>query len=571
MKKIVLWFIALTLPFISFAQGEREFGDAPEGVIAYPSTGLIGAFPTCMGVGPGGFILHNNFGAFFLSFDFEMDGNAGLCPVFAPYDLDECFGDGDAGLMFPEPYTIVNNIVQPCPGFSGTSLAQPCQTVVWGQMVDINVSNFMPSLTTGWVNVLIDWNQNGIWGDVDTCPSGPCPEHVLMNHPVINGFSGPLSVTGPPPFLAGPDPGFYWARFSITELQVQPNWDGQGTFEDGESEDYLLYIGDFDFGDAPEGAIAYPASGITGNFPTCMNVGNPGTYVKHAAGGTYFGPLADLEPEGNQGLCPTFNPTMYDSDECFNDNDAGLIAPSSYTITGAVGQEVVAPCTGQGTPLDTVCKMAQWGSDIDITVTGTGYINVLIDWNQDGQWTLDTTTKCNGVVVPENVLVDFPVSNLMGAALSSLFPPPFLVGPDDGFVWARFTITPVTLGPSWTGSGAFTDGETEDYLLEISDDATMINLIRPDVMIPLRVSPNPVKDRMTIDYSLREDCRISIDLISPEGRTMLNLEQGDKRKGAHQVTVDLNTFTDQISSGFFLVRLSACGRPAAYQKIVIAR
>jgi len=33
-----------------------EFGDAPEGVIAYPATGVIGQFPTCKTVGPAGYI-----------------------------------------------------------------------------------------------------------------------------------------------------------------------------------------------------------------------------------------------------------------------------------------------------------------------------------------------------------------------------------------------------------------------------------------------------------------------------------------------------------------------------------
>ena len=62
-------------------------------------SGVIGRFPTCMNVGPAAFIQHTNFGAWLgPAFDFEPDGNAGLCPMFAPYDADECFADGDAGL-----------------------------------------------------------------------------------------------------------------------------------------------------------------------------------------------------------------------------------------------------------------------------------------------------------------------------------------------------------------------------------------------------------------------------------------------------------------------------------------
>lgn len=572
MKIFTLFCIAFLVPVCSFSQQDyREFGDAPEGAIAYPSTGIIGLFPTCMTVGPNGFVIHNNFGAFFVGFDLEVDGNAGLCPMFAPYDNDECFGDGDAGLMFPEPYTIISNIVTPCPGFNGTSMGATCQSMIWGNNVDINVTNFMPNQAMGFVNVIVDWNQNGNWGDILVCPAGACPEHVLVNHPVMNGYSGPLSLTGPPPFLSGPNPGFYWARFTISEMPVQVNWNGEGNFEDGESEDYLIYIGDFDYGDAPEGAIAYPASGTIGQYPTCVSAGAVGSYIQHALGASWFGPMVDLENEGNQGVCPVFTPNAYDKDECFQDNDAGLLMPAAYTITGAAGQEMVAPCTGNAYPLDTVCKMANWGSEIDIQVTGTGYVNLLIDWNQDGQWALDTTQKCNGTVVPEHVLVDFPVTAAAGAPLSSFSPPAFLVGPDDGFVWARFSITPVMTGPNWSGAGTFTDGETEDYLFEIATDFSSINLIDPEVITPLRVIPNPVKEKMTIEFSLYEQGPVSIDLLDPQGRILANLVNEFMSKGSHQVTVDPDMILNKTSSGFFFVRLTAKGKPAAYSKVVIVR
>ena len=572
MKKQILLLWLFLSPLIAFSQVVMEFGDAPEGVIAYPPTGMMGSFPTCINVGPAGFVMHNNFGAFFLAFDFEPDGNAGICPAFAPYDLDECFGDGDAGLIMPDAYTIVNNVIVLCPQSAGVSLDSTCTLMYWGSDIDIQVTNFMPSQWTGFVNVLIDWNQNGVWGDVLTCPSGPCPEHVLVNHPVMNGFTGPLSLTGPPPFLSGPMIGFFWARFSITEQPVPQNWLGYGTFEDGESEDYLLYMGHYDYGDAPEGSVAYPAAGTLGNFPTCMNVGSTiNSYISHAAGNSWFGPVVDQETEGNQGFCPAFTPNQYDRDECFADNDAGLIIPGAYTIIGPAGQEVVAPCGTGATPMDTVCKYAQWGTDVDIIVNGTGYVNVLMDWNQDGNWWTDTTVKCNGVVVPENVLVDFFVQGATGVPLSSLFPPAFLVGPNDGYVWTRFTITPVMLGPSWTGTGTYSDGETEDYLLEIADDATSINLIQPNVRTPLKVTPNPVKDQFNIEYALASEGMVLLELIGPEGRILDVLDQGLKAQGTHHVSVDAAALPYKLNSGFFFIRLTVNEKPAVFEKVVVAR
>ena len=64
--------------------GPGDWGDAPEGVDAYPSLGVVGQFPTCFG-GPSGFIWHGNPGVPADMFwgpnvDDEIDGNAGLCP-----------------------------------------------------------------------------------------------------------------------------------------------------------------------------------------------------------------------------------------------------------------------------------------------------------------------------------------------------------------------------------------------------------------------------------------------------------------------------------------------------------
>ena len=233
---------------------EREYGDAPEGVnaLAYPSMGVVGNFPTCKTIGPAGYIEHNNFGAFFgPTFDFEADGNAGLCPsgtCFPPYDQDECFQDGDAGLLVPEAYTIdaALNVVT-CSGNPGTALGGTCGTATWGANIDIHVTNNMPSNTIGYVNVLVDWDQNGSWGGSSSCPSGAVPEHVLVDFPIPNPYSGPLSglMAAGTGFTIGPNSGYVWIRFSITERPVAAAgmaWDGSGIFEDGETEDYLLEV-----------------------------------------------------------------------------------------------------------------------------------------------------------------------------------------------------------------------------------------------------------------------------------------------------------------------------------------
>jgi len=228
--------------------GGLEFGDAPEGALAYPATGVAGAFPTCMSVTTAGWIQHDNFGAWFgPGFDFETDGNAGLCPGFAPYNSDECFEDGDAGLILPEPYTIQAGVVAPCGNATGTPLGSPCAWAQWGSDIDILIHNWMPNhepYVQAYVNVLIDWNQDGQWQNDPgtTCYGIMTPEHVLVDFVIPPQYDGTLSALGPPSFQIGPNEGYVWARFSITERPVGSDWNGEGTFEDGETEDYLLRV-----------------------------------------------------------------------------------------------------------------------------------------------------------------------------------------------------------------------------------------------------------------------------------------------------------------------------------------
>jgi hypothetical protein len=257
-------------------EGDMDFGDAPEGsnAIAYPSLGVAGQFPTCKTIGPATWIQHTNFGAFFGPMvDFELDGNAGFCPsatCFPPYDQDECFQDGDAGLMFPDSFTIDNALnVVTCSAAGGSSLGSTCATAVWGVDIDIDVTNNMPNDANGFVNVVADWDRSGNWGGIAT---GACnaPEYILDDFLVPNGYSGPLSalMAAGASFTIGPNAGYVWVRFSITETEVTPglppaDWDGSGSFEDGETEDYLLKV---DPSPDPEVLIKFqqlPLSGLT--------------------------------------------------------------------------------------------------------------------------------------------------------------------------------------------------------------------------------------------------------------------------------------------------------------------
>ncbi|HNS19450.1 MAG TPA: LamG domain-containing protein [Sedimentisphaerales bacterium] len=235
---------------------------------------------------------------------------------------------------------------------------------------------------------------------------------------------------------------------------------------------------DYDFGDAPEGVIAYPDKGVVGMFPTCVGVG-PASWIQHASrGAMYFGAKVDLEADGNGGHCPTFSPNQYNMDETISTaGDAGLTKPRAYTITGPAGSQAVTPLSTIGLQsLGNACTIAMWGTNIDIRVHNTSsegkvaYVNVLFDWNHDGVWA--GSTRCSGVDVPEHTVVNFPVPYGYSGLLSGLSPSSFKIGPVDGYVWVRFSITDVPVAKDWNGDGVFNDGETEDYLLYVQEALT---------------------------------------------------------------------------------------------------
>ena len=85
--------IGFVAPLPAAAQ-EGDWGDAPEGSVAYPFLGgVLGRFPTCQNVLINGFIRHGPTPPLWAYFgpmeDYEGEGNAGQCPLFTPPDLDE--------------------------------------------------------------------------------------------------------------------------------------------------------------------------------------------------------------------------------------------------------------------------------------------------------------------------------------------------------------------------------------------------------------------------------------------------------------------------------------------------
>ncbi|MCD4796729.1 MAG: hypothetical protein K8R49_06115 [Candidatus Cloacimonetes bacterium] len=348
--------------------------------------------------------------------DLETDGNAGACPggCFPSYDLDECFLDGDAGLINPDSYTIdATGAVIPCPGATaGSSLGIICNNATWGVDIDINVTNNMP--VDGYINVLFDWNQDGQWyNDMTTkCAGIVVHEYVVLDLGIPAGYSGTLSGLLPlgSTFQIGPNAGYVWVRFSITDVMIGLNdWDGSGVFEDGETEDYLLFIEEepeeLDFGDAPDP-----------NYPTLL-VNNGAGHILD--GITYLGAQVDAEPDG----LPDPNALGDDNNNLDDEDGVLFVCP---LIPGEQGAVYVQAST-------------------------SGLLNAWLDFDGNNSWD-----------VSEQIFTD---RSLIAGWNSLNFPVPTTAVP--GVTFARFRFD---TGGGLGVTGIANNGEVEDYQVEIEED-----------------------------------------------------------------------------------------------------
>ena len=244
-----------------------------------------------------------------------------------------------------------------------------------------------------------------------------------------------------------------------------------------------------DFGDAPEGILAY--TGVMGHFPTCLAAGPPGTLnVVCSPGGLPPGPTGFVRHQhvatssqywlgcGTVGLPPSG--IDGEGDGKVNDNGGAL---------SACAPGLVVDCTEAAFGLTFGQDDCTGGSDAGLTATPTFFtctptgltfntyncspierqviVNVLIDWNHDGDW--NDEVQCGpALCVPEWVVQNRPFFLMPGCGSVNI--PPFMTGGSPGPAWMRITIsdTQVPTDFTWNGSASIAgqsllNGETEDY------------------------------------------------------------------------------------------------------------
>jgi len=278
---------------------------------------------------------------------------------------------------------------------------------------------------------------------------------VLVDFVIPPQYDGTLSALGPPPFLIGLNAGPVWVRFSITDVPVNTtDWDGSGSFEDGETEDYLLLVDAgamHDLGDAPDSSnsfgaamTAYPPGGppgIAANYPTVYQTGSPpyGPIHWQPTAIAFLGNAVTLENEADIG--PDQDPTnniIPAADQPDNDGaDDGLLLPLVFPH----------------------CFPAQF--NYVVTVVGPMaaplYVNAWCDWNRDGDW--DDIMPCplgpadEWAVQNEMVIVAGPGSYTFTSLPFLPWHPSMPTDPQP--LWMRITLSE----QQWPPTGAIAGGE----------------------------------------------------------------------------------------------------------------
>jgi len=401
-----------------------------------------------------------------------------------------------------------------------------------------------------------------------------------------------------------------WLRISLTQGPVPEDypWNGSaatpnGYFLNGETEDYPVTIECphdpchetyRDFGDAPEGLAAY-SSGIFGHFPTCI-FGTPrGTqelecepalstppgetgYVEHVSSPNdqfHFwlgcgGPLlptlgvddeADGKvnlggPAGTSSFCntgvlvdcvePPFVGMSFGQDECYGDADAGLASPPELPACDSVS-----------------VKFKAYNCEAEREV----FLNILCDWNGDGDWNDILLCASIGRCAPEWAVKN--VAIILPPGCSNQTSPRFRVGPKPGEGWLRITLTPSPVPDDfpWAGSaglagGLFRGGETEDYPAAITPSLVGVgDRPLPQGLSLATVSPNPSRDGITIRFALPRDAEVSLGVFDVAGRRLIDLARGTLPAGEHSRRWSFRDASGaEVPVGLYIVKLEAEGR-----------
>jgi len=350
-------------------------------------------------------------------------------------------------------------------------------------------------------------------------------------------------------------------------------------------------------GDAPEGFAAYPSAAL-GHFPTCSAATPPGTqeidcgpprssppgptgHVSHLAGFDFAPPFwlgcgadppalggVDGEDEGKSGPggganecgssavdCVESTPwgPLYGQDECLGDADAGVDGPIEF----------VACTTTRLRFRATLCELE----------ARPAYLNVLVDWNADGDWNDNLACAATAACAPEWVVKNaiFTVTRGCGEYES----PEFVSGPNVGPGWMRVTLSadPVHDGFPWSGSvgsalGLIHSGETEDHPVTIGAAVDAAERGTGSGLELGPAVPSPSRRGCTLRYALTREGTVRAEVLDARGRRVRRLDGLARTPGEHRLAWDGRDDAGRLlPPGVYLVRVESQGEARVQRAI----
>lgn len=269
-----------------------------------------------------------------------------------------------------------------------------------------NASCTITAVGTGYLNAWLDFDNSKTWTN---------SEHVIVNQSLANETKT-FTIAVP----ANLSSGHVVARFRYSS-QSGLSFDGEAP--DGEVEDCVFTLtatgpgpgtgdpdADCDFGDAPD------------SYHTSMSSNGP-LHVACNGQVYYLGQSEDLEANGR----PTANA---DGDDLNNMSDEDGVV---------FGSIVSGPSPSTAT--------------VDVTTSAAGYLNVWVDFDQDGTW----ANQPQDWVIQDLLMPATPQTQMLA------FMVPANAKPGSTFARVRFSSTQ---GLSFDGMAG--DGEVEDYKVQIS-------------------------------------------------------------------------------------------------------
>lgn len=225
-------------------------------------------------------------------------------------------------------------------------------------------------------------------------------------------------------------------RFSSQTELTAADWAGQAL--DGEVEDYMVYIGEFDYGDAPDEAINVGAN----NYRTTQSDSGPFHGIDS---NLFLGSLPDAESDA----LATIALQASGDDTTLNDDEDGMVLPPLTTRQGRYSANVMVT--------------NNTGSD--------SYIYAWIDFDGNGRFDRDEFIG-NGTAVGDAVIV--PTGTVNKAVALNWLSTPGLAANVDRYLRVRISSdlladTVVSTNEDPRSYGGVTNGEVEDHYL-LSDN-----------------------------------------------------------------------------------------------------